>query len=974
MRITASIAVAVGLSLASSFAFGVRTPTYLSGETGWVAADGHALRVERSLRWRQPAARTAAAWKRFTATRGGTWHGYWDLDTGVPQRLFGSGIAAAGAVANPAVAERATTALLIQEIDLLAPGSAPSDFVLVADQLTGHLRSVGFAQQHLGMPVLGGHVSFRIEGGRIVVLASSAWPDVDAPAVSAPIGDAFARSSAASWVEADFAAAPTAGAVDGPLVLPLVAANGAIEYHTVLRVRVDLASPVGSWDVYVDAASGAPVARHQRLMFGSATMLYNAPDRWWGGTRSDYPAFSATLQVEGADTDADDMGVFSWSGTGSAAVVARARGPLARAFNKASGGDASWTGNATSATTLVWDDRDTEYVDAQISGYVHALIAKRWARTISDVSFLDDQIAVNVNINDTCNAYSDGNSINFYRAGGGCGNTARIADVVYHEFGHSLHGAAIIDGVGDFDGALSEGLGDFVAASITGDPAMGIGFFETEEPLRHCDPPGMEYVWPDDVGEIHDTGRIYCGAMYDLRKNLIAELGATDGVTLTNELFYESFRRATDIPSTYVELLAWDDDDGDLSNGTPHRCAIDGAYARHGLADPDADTGPKIDFPVTDGLGVTLPVVQSVACPAGNISDATLEWQLRADPTVHGTVTMDAVSDGFTGDLPAPPWGSVVQYKVTASADNGDGLSFPTNRADPWYETFVGDVTVLYCTDFESDPAGDGWTHELVSGTAGEGADDWMWDTPYGQNGDPHAAYSGDYVYGNDLGPDGWNGQYQNDKFNRTTMPEIDTQGFGVVRLQYRRWLNVEDGTYDQARITAGGMTLWSNLVADGSTHHLDNEWRFHDVDLTPAIQDGKVQVAFELQSDAGAAYGGWTLDDLCIVAYDLPTCGDGVVEGGEACDDGNTVDGDGCQADCTITPESTCGDGVVDTGEECDDGNTIDGDGCSAACVDEGNGADEGGGCGCRSSGGAGGWLLGLVAVLAIRRRRRRS
>jgi len=29
----------------------------------------------------------------------------------------------------------------------------------------------------------------------------------------------------------------------------------------------------------------------------------------------------------------------------------------------------------------------------------------------------------------------------------------------------------------------------------------------------------------------------------------------------------------------------------------------------------------------------------------------------------------------------------------------------------------------------------------------------------------------------------------------------------------------------------------------------------------------------------------------------------------------------------------SACGDGVVDTGEECDDGNTRDGDCCSSAC-----------------------------------------
>jgi cysteine-rich repeat protein len=58
--------------------------------------------------------------------------------------------------------------------------------------------------------------------------------------------------------------------------------------------------------------------------------------------------------------------------------------------------------------------------------------------------------------------------------------------------------------------------------------------------------------------------------------------------------------------------------------------------------------------------------------------------------------------------------------------------------------------------------------------------------------------------------------------------------------------------------------------------------------------------------------------------------CGDGALDPGEDCDDGNTVDGDGCRADCTV---EECGDGIVDPQEECDDDNTNDGDGCSATC-----------------------------------------
>ena len=38
------------------------------------------------------------------------------------------------------------------------------------------------------------------------------------------------------------------------------------------------------------------------------------------------------------------------------------------------------------------------------------------------------------------------------------------------------------------------------------------------------------------------------------------------------------------------------------------------------------------------------------------------------------------------------------------------------------------------------------------------------------------------------------------------------------------------------------------------------------------------------------------------------------------------------------VVPEDpvTCGNGTVDAGEGCDDGNTVDGDGCSASCQPE--------------------------------------
>jgi len=77
--------------------------------------------------------------------------------------------------------------------------------------------------------------------------------------------------------------------------------------------------------------------------------------------------------------------------------------------------------------------------------------------------------------------------------------------------------------------------------------------------------------------------------------------------------------------------------------------------------------------------------------------------------------------------------------------------------------------------------------------------------------------------------------------------------------------------------------------------------------------------------------------------------CGNGIVEGGEECDDG-VADGDasnnpdnltgnyGSDGDCAVncTMALFCGDGDVNGTEECDEGNTDDADDCANDCTDK--------------------------------------
>lgn len=88
----------------------------------------------------------------------------------------------------------------------------------------------------------------------------------------------------------------------------------------------------------------------------------------------------------------------------------------------------------------------------------------------------------------------------------------------------------------------------------------------------------------------------------------------------------------------------------------------------------------------------------------------------------------------------------------------------------------------------------------------------------------------------------------------------------------------------------------------------------------------------------------GWACPDAGE-ACEAASCGDAIIAGDEQCDDGNRRNGDGCDFACQVETgyqclvpgepcvPAGCGDGIQVRGEECDDGNNISGDGCSATC-----------------------------------------
>ena len=947
------------------------------------------LRVQEHVLWGQAA--PPASWLAFQAVNGGQWQAAWDAATGVPTRIWGSGIAVPGANADPAIAEAAARRVLAAHLDLLAPGASISDFVLVSNVTDGDIRALGFVQYAGGMRVLGGQVSFEFKRDRLFVIGSEALPDVTVPVARAHLAtpELAARAAASVRATVGLPAAPVTALGGGDVILPLLADDAVLGYRVVAPYELD-GGAEGRYRAYADVGTGDIVAVQQMNDYATGTVLYRGVDRYPGRGYANRPAPGAHETVNGSAATTAGDGTVAWSPDSTVPIQLTAIGDLVTIVNKqANGAAATTTGSIAPGGQIVWDttgeDPKVEQFDeAQVDAYLDTNIAKAYVRANLDPAMptIDDAMTVNVNIDQTCNAFFDGKNLNFFAAsdpmttkcsnspGSGnpcCENTARIQDVNFHEYGHRVHTAEIIMGVGDFDAAMSEGAADFLAASITGDHGMGRGFFFTDDPLRDLDPPDHEWTWPDDIQEIHHTGMIFSGTFWDLRKAAIAAYGQDAGVALTNKLYLGALRRSINIPTSLIEALATDDDDGDLSNGTPHECLIRDAFGAHGLRTATGHVeAPGALAENANAIGVIIDVTGlSGKCASDQVASAQLSWRppFSGVPAPGSVMATAAGPNRFFAELPLSPHDSV-SYTVQVTFSDGSHLELADNLADQYYQLYDGYAVPLYCTTFEDgDPLQHGWTAHDADGSMPS----WAWTMPSGGATNPHAAYSGTHIMAQAPGMD-----YAPNLNTWLQLPDLDVGPYTNVRLQYRRWLAVEDSHFDQARIEANGKTAWLNYTQNmgdsSSIAHLDKEWRFHDVPLSGYFTGHTLQLAWHLKSDAGLQYAGWSLDDVCVVADPTSICGDGVRSEYEECDNGssNADKPDQCRTWCRLP---TCGDGIVDSQEECDDG-PAGSKTCTSKCT--AIPPAPGGGC-CSAAGGGGSslWLAAVLAGLLARRRR---
>lgn len=807
---------------------------------------------------RQAELRKGEHWQAFASTDGLGWKAIFNEQTGLPARAWGRGIHI-GPMRTPAQAQATGMDFLARHAGLLGvdlQDLRPLRASYVPQSETWYLHF----QQVIGdLPVHGATVELRVRKGRLVRFDVGTLP---APGFESNPGIGLDEA----WTQAiEQGPAPLAQherLSARELILPILE-QGESRLHRVWELQTETQEPRGRWLSWVDQETGALLSYQNRILFGTVSGIHDT--RTVDGSMSTSPMPWIQVSDEDETTYADAEGTFSLDGSSFSSSL---RSSMARVRNAGSGGDGELDFTGSTGT---WDTSSAS--QAEVDAYVFVHNVESWAEYFGPDVF-DSMGSVIVRVDDasfTCNAYYDGN-INTCREGGGCNNTGRIADVIYHEWGHGYHFYASEYGY-YADATLSEGLADLSSALQTNDSLIGPYFFTSGGGIRDI---SSDRVYPDNwYGESHEDSLIFSGAAWDLWQDLSADMGEEEAWFHLSMLVAETARGAETIFDTYDEFILYDDDNADLSDGTPNQCAILEAFSAHGLGPAgESDLISLASLPIEDQTpDASSYLVQAdienlaPSCVTADPTDAVLYWSFDQGEN-WDNATMTASGGSLTGAIPSAPENTIVQYYVHLASDDGTELASPQSGVINPSAFYVGEATEIYFQDFEESD-GD-FTHELLSGDDELGADDWQWGNPNAQSTDPEDAWSGNKVWGNDLGYGDWNGDYQDQKHNRLSSPTISVAPWADLVVEFHRWLNVEDGYYDHANVLVDETQVWTNYATSaspGDEHSVDNQWARtvilgEDTDL-----DGMVTLSWEIESDAGLSMGGWNIDDVRLLA-----------------------------------------------------------------------------------------------------------
>ncbi len=268
------------------------------------------------------------------------------------------------------------------------------------------------------------------------------------------------------------------------------------------------------------------------------------------------------------------------------------------------------------------------------------------------------------------------------------------ADVIWHEYGHSIQDNIVPGWGGGQEGAMGEGFGDYWGGSYS------LFKFPGFQPMHFFTWDGNGETWtgrplidvalhyPEDCcGEVHDSGTLWCSGLIDTWNSV----GRTvmDRIVLDHHFALGTSATMADAANQIIQS------DIDLYGGA-HVGTIVSKFGFWGFVNP-ADFIPTITHtPLVD--------VENVTGPYAVVATVTSVQPLAGSPMLfwgHGASISDSVAmaptanpNEYSANIPGPGVASNVVYYIRARDTNGGTAYKPTTAPATPYVFHVGaDVT-----------------------------------------------------------------------------------------------------------------------------------------------------------------------------------------------------------------------------------------------------------------------------------------
>ena len=399
-----------------------------------------------------------------------------------------------------------------------------------------------------GVAVRGSYLDLAINQGNLVLLGTHRWGDVDA-AARAELPEVAAQAAvqahvepytvAGSWRASELILVPLARGAE-PSQVPV---GKGYAYRLAWAIRPTFEDDAGRWEALVDAQSGEVLAFEDtndyatlRRVQGGVYPVSNdgvVPD---GVEQAGWPMpFDRVSTAAGTQTG-DGGGNLPIAVDGN--VTSTLTGQFIRmndncgAISLTSAGDLDFgASGGIDCTTPGFGGAGNTH--SSRTGFYELNRIKEMARGQLPANvWLGQQLSANMNINNFCNAFWNGATVNFYRSGGGCSNTGEIAGVFDHEWGHGMDANDATPGVS----SPGEGIADLYAALRLSDSCIGRNFRPGIQCGGYGDPctnctgvrdidwanrvSGLShtFIWANANcgGGVHCRGYVYSESVWDL--------------------------------------------------------------------------------------------------------------------------------------------------------------------------------------------------------------------------------------------------------------------------------------------------------------------------------------------------------------------------------------------------------------------------------------------------------------------------